>query len=109
MVPREGDNMGGPPGTPNGYEMTMPKGVLQDNIETTDKPMHMCGTKNNKEANKRPDRGRKHHGSINPYGEISRIFYHQYTSTSKRKELYPRQKRTYAILIIESRGRLQVR
>ena len=48
----------------------MTKISRQETIVTTYKPMPMLSITNYKEENKRPDRGRKHHGFVNIHGTI---------------------------------------
>ena len=78
--------------TLNGYKIKMNKGRGKDTTATTSKPMQMLSTTNYKEANKRPGRGGKHHGYINPLGIISRILHKQYTRARKTKDINPREK-----------------
>ena len=44
MIPREGENMGKPPGTPNEDERKMSNGRGQENISTTAKLTQMHST-----------------------------------------------------------------
>ena len=59
--------------------------------------MQIHSNTDHKKEIKRPGRCGTHHESINPHGEILRILYQQYTtSTRKIKNGYPRDKGKYA-------------